>query len=71
MEGTKPMVFELMKAIVKTAGSGLREVILETHLYMGKGCGHPQSYLTESLVLVRGFNEDSRKVTSEERPDTS
>jgi ribulose 1,5-bisphosphate synthetase/thiazole synthase len=37
MEGMKPMAFELMKAIVKTAGSGLREVILETHLYVGEG----------------------------------
>jgi hypothetical protein len=37
MEGMKPMALELMKAIVKTVGSGLREVISETHLQLSPG----------------------------------
>jgi hypothetical protein len=37
---------------------GLPKGTLETHLPMGKARGYAWSYLTRSLVLARGSNED-------------
>ena len=37
---------------------GLSEGTPETHLRVGKNQGYPRSYLTGSLALARGSNED-------------
>ena len=37
---------------------GLPKGTLETHLCVGKNQGYPWSYLTGSLTLARGSNED-------------
>jgi hypothetical protein len=37
---------------------GLSEGTPETHLHMGKARGYPWSYLTGSLALAKGSNED-------------
>ena len=37
---------------------GLLEGTSETHLRVGKNRGYPRSYLTRSLALERGSNED-------------